>query len=163
MRSFTAIGFLVAALALAGCGASPSTALPDVTGQRLDTAQDTLDAAGLRYDTVGGGTLGIVVRSHWIVCRQKPAAGTRARSVTLFVAHSCPSAAPGGVPDVIDDRLDEAREQLEAAGFRVVVRSDDDDSIVVERFWTVCDQSPAPGHRGRTVVLDVAHDCWENS
>lgn len=163
MRTLIAIGLLASALGLAGCGATKPTAVPDVVGQRLDAAQATLDATGLRYETIGGGALGIVVRSHWTVCRQTPAPGTKARSVTLFAARSCPAASPAVVPDVIDDQLEDARTQLEAAGFTVTARSVNGDPIVVEDLWTVCDQSPAPGYRGRTVVLEVAHDCWDDS
>ena len=155
-------GLIAAVFGLTACGATTAKAIPDVVGQHLDTAQDTLDTAGLRYQTVGGGALGIVVRSHWTVCRLNPAAGKIARSVTLFAARSC-AADLQVVPDVVDGQLEDAREQLEAAGFRVVVRSVDGDAILVQRLWTVCDQSPAPGYRGRTVVLDVAHDCWDYS
>ena len=161
MRIALTAGMLAAALGLAGCGTATPKAIPDVAGQRLDAAQDALDAAGLRYATVGGGALGIVVRSHWIVCRQEPAPGTKARSVTLFVARSCATAQPHVVPDVVDGQLEDAREQLEAAGFDVVARSMDGDPILVEHLWTVCDQSPAPGDLGLTVVLYVAHDCWD--
>ena len=151
------------ALALAGCGSGTRARAPGVVGQRLDVAEDTLDAAGLRYETIGGGALGIVVRSHWTVCSQTPAPGVETGSVTLTVARSCGTAIPLVVPDVIDADLDDARTQLETAGFAVVAKSTDGDPILVESLWTVCDQSPEPGHRGRTVELDVAHDCWDYS
>ena len=164
MQKTLSVVFAVAAvLALAGCGPAKPTAVPDVVGQRLDIAQDTLDATGLRYTTIGGGTLGIVDRSHWIVCRQSPAPKALARAVTLLVARTCPLALPRVVPDVIDDQLDDARTQLEAAGFSVTARSIDGDPVLVEDRWTVCDQSPEPGHRGRVVELYVAHDCWDYS
>lgn len=162
-KTLVAVALAAAVLALAGCGSAKPTAVPDVAGQRLDLAQDTLDAAGLRYTTIGGGALGIVVRSHWIVCRQSPAPKANARTVTLIVARTCPLAQARIVPDVIDDQLDEARTELEAAGFTVTARSIDGDPVLVEDRWTVCDQSPEPGHRGRVVELDVAHDCWDYS
>ena len=76
---------------LVGCGSSSNTVahVPDVRQQPLDAAEDTLDARGLRYDAVGGGLFGIVVRSHWTVCRQEPRPGTLARHVTLYVARDC--------------------------------------------------------------------------
>jgi hypothetical protein len=55
----------------------------------LNAAEDELDARSLEYEAVGGGLFGIVVRSHWTVCRQVPQAGTRAKHVTLFVARDC--------------------------------------------------------------------------
>jgi len=158
-----AVAFFALALLVAGCGTAAPKAVPDVTGQRLDVAEDMLDGVDLRYDAVGGGALGIVVRSHWTVCRQTPAPGASASSVTLFVARSCPTAGPDVVPDVIDDNLADAREELEAEGFAVVAQSADGDPILVEHLWTVCDQSPEPGHRGHTVELEVAHDCWDYS
>ncbi len=162
-KTLTAVVFVAAVLALAGCGSAKPTAVPAVVGQRLDIAQDTLDATGLRYTTIGGGALGIVVRSHWVVCRQWPAPRARARAVTLIVARTCSLALARVVTDVIDDQLDEARTQLEAAGFSVIARSIDGDPVLVEDRWTVCDQSPEPGHRGRVVDLYVAHDCWDYS
>lgn len=81
------------AVVAAACGAvgRPTRAarVPDVTGEPLDAAEHTLDADGLRYDAVGGGLFGIVVRSHWTVCTQVPAGGTLARHVTLYVARDC--------------------------------------------------------------------------
>ena len=158
-----AVAFFGLALLLAACGSTTRRAVPDVTGQRLDVAEDTLDSADLRYDAVGGGSLGIVVRSHWTVCRQTPTPGASARSVTLFVARSCPAAGSDVVPDVVGDSLEAAKDELEAEGFAVVAQSADGDLILVEHLWTVCDQSPEPGHRGHTVEFEVAHDCWDYS
>ena len=148
---------------LTACGSTAPRVVPAVTGERLDVAEDALDRTGLRYETVGGGALGIVVRSHWTVCRQTPTPGTSARSITLFVARSCAAAGQDVVPDVIDATLDDAKDDLEAEGFAVVAKSADGDPILVEHLWTVCDQSPEPGHRGHTVELEVAHDCWDYS
>jgi hypothetical protein len=52
-----------------------SATVPDVVGDRLDVAEDTLDEQGLDYKEIGGGTFGIVVRSNWEICETKPAAG----------------------------------------------------------------------------------------
>lgn len=76
----------------AGCGSSPSgstTRVPDVTMEPLNAAEDELDVKGLSYDAFGGGLFGIVVRSHWTVCKQVPGAGRRASHVTLYVARDC--------------------------------------------------------------------------
>ena len=162
MHRATALALLaLLALLLTACGSTAPKVVPAVTGERLDVAEGALDRAGLRYETVGGGALGVVVRSHWLVCRQTPAAGASARSLTLFVARSCAATGAAVVPDVIDVTLEDATEELEAEGFAVVATSADGDPILVEHLWTVCDQSPEPGHRGRTVELEVAHDCWD--
>ena len=55
----------------AGCGGEPEPkAAPDLRGERLDVAEQRLDELGLEYERVGGGALGIVVRSRRTVCRQ---------------------------------------------------------------------------------------------
>jgi hypothetical protein len=91
---FPAASVLAAAVLLlfgaAGCGEAHVAPVPDVTGQHLAVAEDTLDDYGLRLEAIGGGVVGIVVRSHWLVCRQAPPAGTRATIVTLVVDRSCP-------------------------------------------------------------------------
>ncbi len=154
---------LVGAALLLGataCGSTRAVVVPDVTGERLDAAEDNLDAAGLRYRAVGGGAFGIVVRSHWLVCEQSPRPPAKAVSVTLYVERACPAARPVLVPDVVGEELDDAESELEAAGIQVSEESDDGDPILVESLWTVCDQSPEGGGRSRTVELYVAHECW---
>ncbi len=147
-------GALCAALVLVGtaCGSTRPKAVPDVTGKRLDVAEDTLDASGLEYRTAGGGAFGIIVRSHWYVCEQAPAPKKVARSVLLTVARSCT------VPDVVGESLEDAEEELR--GVDVEAHSLDGDTIVVESFWTVCEQEPDPGAPAQPVELYVAHDCW---
>jgi hypothetical protein len=75
---------------LAGCGGSgPATPrkVPNVRGERLDYAEAKLEARGLQWEEVGGGTFGVVVRSHWYVDDQLPAPGKKATTVKLFVVH----------------------------------------------------------------------------
>jgi hypothetical protein len=144
---FLAAALLVGATA---CGSTRPRPVPNVTGERLDVAEDTLDALGLRYRTAGGGTFGIVVRSNWLVCRQLPAPRHVASTVLLTVARSCT------VPRVVGENLDDARDELESAGVAVRVHSLDDSPVVVESFWTVCRQRDG----GESVELYVSHDCW---
>jgi len=148
---------LVLAVVLVGaaCGSVRATKVPDVTGQRLDDAEDVLDAAGLRYRTVGGGIFGIVVRSHWVVCRQVPPPAHVANRVTLVVARSC------GAPDVVGMRLDEAEDVLERAGIKIEAHSLDGGPVIVRHFWQVCGQLPQTAGPGGTVDLYVSHDCWD--
>jgi PASTA domain len=86
-RGVLAAAILVALLA-GGCGGEANR-VPDVEGKRLDVAQEVLDDAGLGYEVIGGGVFGVVVRSNWEVCEQRPGAGRRAKSVDLIVARSC--------------------------------------------------------------------------
>ena len=150
---------LFAALA-AGCSESRVARVPNVAGRPLDAAENELDARGLRYDTAGGGAFGIVVRSHWTVCRQRPRPGTKAATVTLYVARTCPPRRPLIAPDVVGLSLDEAESELGQAGLDVDAQSLDGDPILADSLWTVCSQDPGPGHRARTVELYAAHDCW---
>ncbi len=155
----------LATVLLTGCGSSsgPAAKVPDVTQQPLDAAADALEAKGLRYDTVGGGLFGIVVRSHWTVCRQAPRSGTLARHVTLYVARHCAEPVTRVVPGVVWLSLPEAEDELEDQGLRPHEESISGDPVVVQSRWTVCDQWPEPGAvvEDRWVTLYVAHDCFE--
>jgi beta-lactam-binding protein with PASTA domain len=165
MNGASAIGVaLLAGLALAtaGCGGGRRQEIPDVRGERLDVAQGRLDALDLRYETVGGGTFGVVVRSHWTVCRQEPKPGVVASSVRLIVDRWCPSPPPPQtdiVPNVTGERLDVAEDELERLGFRFEAYANDAEPIVVPANWTVCDQYPAGGDEGRVVELYAEHVC----
>jgi hypothetical protein len=142
-------------LACAGCGKTVPKRVPDVTGERLDVAENTLDALGLHYRTVGGGVFGIVLRGRWHVCEQIPKPPAVAATVVLTVERAC--AAPG----VVGETLANARDELSRAGFLTRAHSLDGNAIVVESHWTVCRQSVSEGAGdGKAVDLYVAHDCW---
>lgn len=81
----------------------------------------------------------------------------------VFAVAGCGDARPlpashRSVPDVVGENLEDAEELLEERGFQVQAVSVDGDPILVESFWTICDQSPAGGGRGRTVELYAAHN-----
>jgi hypothetical protein len=76
-----------------GCGGEANR-VPQVQGKRLDVAQKALDDAGLGYEVTGGGAFGVVVRSNWVVCEQRPRAGKVAKSVELVVGRSCVGTVP---------------------------------------------------------------------
>jgi PASTA domain len=144
----------IAGLALAGCGSQTGEPkrVPNVVGMNLEAAEDRLDGRGLEHEAIGAGTFGIVVRSRWAVCRQKPVAGKRSARVTLFVARTCSV----GVPDVRGLSLEDADDVLENAGVSWRAETRDGDPVLVKHLWEVCDQERAPG---RSVVLDVERDC----
>jgi len=153
-----------AAVVLAGCGGGKAHRAPSVVGQRLDLAQDRLDAVGLRYDTIGGGTFGVVIRSHWFVCEQEPHAGTLTKTVRLVVSRSCepPRPTPWIVPDVVGEQLDNAEDELGRLGFRFDAYPTDGGPIVIRENWTVCDQYPSGGESGADVELYVRHECFDD-
>ncbi len=148
-----AVGLAVLVGAVA-CGSTRPRNVPDVTGRRLDLAENALDARRLRYRAVGGGELGIAIRSHWTVCAQNPRPGKAAISVTLFVGRTCRT-----VPDVVGEPLDLAEEEIEALGLKASEQSVEGDPVLVDQLWVVCSQSPAPGTRAGAVDLHVAYDC----
>ena len=154
MKKLLAVLAIAAAACLAGCGNAQPRSVPDVTGQRLNVAEDRLDAFGLHYRTSGGGAFGIVIRSNWTVCRQRPAPRRRATSVLLSVAQSC------SIPDVRWESLDDAEDALREAGIPYSEYSLDGDPILVDSLWTVCRQSPLGGTPGQPVRLFVSHDCY---
>lgn len=87
-RQLVTVGAL---LSLAGCGggAAQPRRVPDVRDERLDVAEARLRDRGLEWEELGGGVLGILVRSKWQVCDQDPGPGTKARTVRLVVERDC--------------------------------------------------------------------------
>jgi hypothetical protein len=156
-----------AALLLAGCGGGPEPrAVPDLRGSRLDLAERRLDALGLEYERVGGGTFGIVVRSRWSVCEQHPAPGVVAARVELVVARTCPPRRqpqppvplPPVVPDVTFEDVDDAQDALAARGIASRVLPE---GLTLEQRldWQVCEQEPDAGQRASAVVLLAKPSC----
>jgi hypothetical protein len=130
-----------------------------VRGERLDVAERHLDDAGLDWEEIGGGTFGVVVRSHWHVCDQEPGPGAKARKVRLIVDRSCGGFAT--VPDVEYESLEDASEELDARGIAWDAETPDGDEPVVLHLWEVCDQDPAAGTSAEHVTLYVERVCGE--
>jgi beta-lactam-binding protein with PASTA domain len=154
--------FLAAIFLLAGC-AEPTKPkrVPDIRGQRLDLAEDRLQARGLDWEEIGGGSLGIVIRSHWWVCDQVPRPGRLGRTVKLVVERECPAARPQPpfVPEVTGLSLEDATDELDGLGIAHDAETYDDDVPLVEHLWEVCSQDPTPGARGSYVELYVDRNC----
>jgi hypothetical protein len=153
-RSLRSLLAAVLVLAATACGVTEPRPVPDVTGKRLDVAEDTLDTVGLGYRTDGGGAFGVVIRSRWVVCEQAPLPPVRATTVLLVVARAC------SIPRVVGETLSDARDELEEAGAEIRVHSLDGDGVIVDAFWTVCRQSPTHPAPEQTVDLYVSHNCW---
>lgn len=145
---------------LAGCGGSEPRSVPDVRYERLDVAEDRLDRLGLGYQEIGGGAFGVVVRSEWMVCRQEPDAGRKARTVRLIVDRSCapPPVEKVVLPDLVGDRLEAAERALERRNVAYRVASWTG-GRVLRAGARVCDQEPDAGRRAANVTLYVAADC----
>lgn len=149
--------FLAAVALFAGCGGEtePKT-VPDLRGERLDVAERRLEAAGLDWERVGGGTLGIVVRSNWSICDQDPKPGRRATKVTLIVDRDCPPPPLPIVPDLTGEVLEEAEDELIERGIGYDIEPIDGLGSGVPLI--VCEQS-ASGVSASEVTLYVAGDC----
>jgi beta-lactam-binding protein with PASTA domain len=148
------------ALAACGGGVEPQAA-PDVRGERLDVAERRLDDRNLDFERVGGGALGIVIRSSWQVCEQEPAPGRKATKVRLIVDRHCPPVPPleRVVPDLVGLRVDRAEALLERRDLAYDVESQFPDTPVVSPRWVVCEQEPPAGERASRVALYAASDC----
>jgi hypothetical protein len=71
---------------LVGCGQTVQPKkVPNVRGERLDLAEERLEARGLQWEEFGGGVFGVIVRSNWYVREQIPAPGKKATKVRLIV------------------------------------------------------------------------------
>jgi hypothetical protein len=151
------IPWLAAVALVAGCGggAEPKS-VPDLRGQRLDVAERRLEAAGLDFERVGGGTLGIVVRSNWSVCDQDPKPGRKASKVTLIVDRDCPPPPLAIVPDLTGRTLEKAEDILieRGIGYDVELIAEEESGPPL----IVCEQS-ASGVSASEVTLYVAGDC----
>jgi hypothetical protein len=66
--------------------------VPAVVGLRLDAAKRTLEARGFDHKVHGGGLLGVLDDSNWVVCRSAPARGTpmaRGARIEVWVDRQC--------------------------------------------------------------------------
>ena len=150
----------VTALVLGGCGDNEPKTVPDVRYERLDVAEERLDRLGLGYEEVGGGAVGIVVRSKWRVCRQEPQPGKTATEVRLIVDRSCPPPPVRQVvlPDLVGDPLEQAEDALEHRDVAYDLASWTGRRLV-RAGARVCDQEPDAGSRASHVTLYVAASC----
>jgi beta-lactam-binding protein with PASTA domain len=162
MRQLLPAVVVASAFAAAACGHTEPRRVPNVTGLQLDAAEARLDARGLDSSVEGGGTFGVIVRSHWQVCEQVPRPGRKATEVTLVVERACsgvPAVRPNIVPDVEYETLPEAQVELREAGLGWEVEADG--HVLVPSNWEVCDQVPSPGEWGDSVELYIEQDCLD--
>src|SRR4051794_19287175 len=165
MRYHLLLLALLLPLVATGCGgAVAARRVPDVRGQRLDLAEERLQARGLDFEEVGGGTFGVVARDGWPVCAQVPRAGRRSRTVRLVVARECPyeeeeqARRPAPLPRVVGLRVAPALARLRQRG--ATVEAFTRRGARVERGrWVVCSQWPATRRPVRYVQLTVARRC----
>jgi hypothetical protein len=156
---------------------SPETlTAPDVVGERLADAEETLEAAGFaKVDANDASSDRRVLNpQNWVVTAQSPAAGAHApmdsTAMVKVIKPSDQAGADGGaiargvLPDVVCLDLQVAEDRLQRAGFTNVHSTDGSGQAriqIIDRNWVVTAQSPAAGHRrpaGTRVVLTSVKD-----
>lgn len=134
----------------------PVVQVPEVTGQRLATAEAVLEEHGLRAEIVASMHDDDVPANH--VMRQRPEPGEevrRGQTVHLTISEG-PHWVDGGVPDVTGMRNLEARVTLENVGLIVDVTEEYHEDVP---SGYVIDLIPGPGtrvQRGTSVTLEVS-------
>ena len=122
----------------------PAVPVPSVTGQSVDDAQGAIRRAGLQPQVIEQPSVEVAAGQ---VVSQDPAGGRAQRGSTVRLVVSTGPAVVA-VPDVRGLSIDDARQKLEDAGFRVKVRS--------LRIGNVIAQSPGGGtqrEQGSTVTI----------
>jgi serine/threonine-protein kinase len=122
----------------------PAVPVPSVTGRSADDAQGAIRQAGLQPQLTEQSSADVEAGQ---IISQTPAGGTAKRGSTVALVVST---GPGivAVPDVRGLSIDDARQKLSDAGFRVKVRS--------LRIGNVIAQSPRGGsqrEQGSTVTI----------
>jgi eukaryotic-like serine/threonine-protein kinase len=133
----------------------PTVSVPDVTGQNVNAAKATLNAAGFKVSTSNKTSS---TQAPNTVISESPAGGSQAPSgstVSLVIAQ-----APKGVkvPNVKGQNLVSATSTLSAAGFSVTEQSKNVKDQA--KNGIVLSQSPSGGStakKGSTVTLVVGH------
>ncbi len=134
----------------------PVIEVPEVTGQRLATAEAVLEEHGLRAEIVASMHDDDVPANH--VMRQRPKPGEevrRGQTVELTISEG-PHWVDGGVPDVMGMRSLEARVTLENVGLTVEITEEYHEDVP---SGYVIDLLPGPGtrvQRGTSVTLEVS-------
>lgn len=128
--------------------------VPDVTGSRQDKAEELLKADGLEPGLVTQEFSEDVIKGF--VISTDPEAGTKRRAGTA-VSIVVSKGAPVPVPDVTGDAVDDARAELEEAGLKVKVATEQVNSEFDK--GRVATQTPEEGSEaaeGDTVTLTLS-------
>ncbi|TQJ52413.1 Stk1 family PASTA domain-containing Ser/Thr kinase [Streptomyces sp. NBC_00080] len=128
--------------------------VPDVTGSRQDKAEELLKADGLEPGLVTQEFSEDVIKGF--VISTDPEAGTKRRAGTA-VSIVVSKGAPVAIPDVTGDAVDDARAELEEAGLKVKVATEQVNSEFDK--GRVATQTPEEGSEaaeGDTVTLTLS-------
>jgi serine/threonine-protein kinase len=129
------------------------TEVPPVTGLERDAAHKVLREAGFDFRDIPTPSDRVQVDR---VIRQEPSGRSQAQQGVQIKLNISTGPQRAAVPEVIGESEDDARAALEAAGFRVGVRTEEDDQAAP---GTVLAQDRNPGTqlaRNSTVTITVA-------
>jgi Domain of unknown function (DUF4839) len=146
-------------LGIAGCGTGTAAVMPAVTGKKLDVAEKAIGDAGIRGEVEidGGGLFGVVDKSNWEVCRQRPAAGEVATTnpPQLTVKRSCDEEESPGTGQATS--APKTAEASEPATESILTRSSSPELAALLAVPDYCDEtiaSFAAAYGGRTIAFD---------
>ncbi|WP_204018638.1 Stk1 family PASTA domain-containing Ser/Thr kinase [Sphaerimonospora thailandensis] len=132
-------------------GEETVTVPPDLIGKTKEEAQAELEALGLKFSVVAKVAPG---KPEGVVYDISPKAGKevpKGSAVRLYVPKAMQD-----VPSVLGLTVDDAKSQLEGAGFKIKIVERPSDQVAK---GNVIDQSPAPGTKtqpGITITLTVS-------
>jgi serine/threonine-protein kinase len=136
-------------------GHSPSGgSVPDFTNISLSSANAQADNVGIKL--VKGPAVYCPDVDKNLVCKQDPKAGASIPSDKTVTVNLSKGAAPVAVPDVRNDKFDDANKELTAKGFQVQQKPQ---TSTTQDPGTVLDQDPKPDTKvakGATITLTVA-------
>ncbi|AXK33468.1 Stk1 family PASTA domain-containing Ser/Thr kinase [Streptomyces armeniacus] len=144
--------FIGKALWSSDSGNEGSVAVPELAGKTLQEAEELGENGGFEVEK---GQTKFCAQKKSTICDSTPAAGKeidRGDSVTVTISKG---AAPVDVPDVEGDDFEDAKQELEDAGFEVGRNNEESD----EEEGSVIGQDPAGGdkaRKGSKVTLTVA-------
>ncbi|MCQ9211144.1 MULTISPECIES: Stk1 family PASTA domain-containing Ser/Thr kinase [unclassified Streptococcus] len=156
---FGAILLIIAAVTTLLLNTPATIKVPDVSGQTLDVAREMLETAGLKVGKVREEPSSEVEEGK--VIRTNPAAGTskrEGRTVDIVVATTDAVM----VPDVVGKDFDEARIELEAAGFVVKDTQEHSDSVEVNKVISTDPKANSSKTKGSTITVTVSRGAERN-
>ncbi|BBA98756.1 putative serine/threonine protein kinase [Actinacidiphila reveromycinica] len=148
------IGAIFLGKSLFGGHADNGGTVPDFTNVSLTDAQAKADNVGIKL--VKGPAVFCANVDKNLVCKQDPAADSAIPSDKTVTVNLSKGTAPVAVPDVTNDKFDDANTELTKQGFQVEQKSQ---TSTTKDAGTVLSQDPDAGTKvakGSTITLTVA-------
>lgn len=150
---FGTILLIVAAVATLLLNTPATIKVPDVSGQTLDVAREMLETAGLKVGKVREEPSSEVEEGK--VIRTNPAAETsKIEGSTIDIVVATTDVVT--VPEVVDKDFDEAKIELEAAGFIVKDTREYSNSVEVNKVISTDPKANSSKTKGSTITVKVS-------